>query len=75
MSKRTIESNILYELQEVDTPGKLAPVQIALATSKGTQFILTPFAAADLARKLMRWAVFHDEEIALRYPSFKNAHY
>jgi hypothetical protein len=60
MAKRIIESNILYELQEVDTPGRLAPVQIALATKGGIQFTLTPFAAADLARKLMRWAVFHD---------------
>ena len=75
MPKRIIETNVLYELQEVETPERLVPVQVVLVTKSVTPPMLTPFAAADLARRLMRWAVFNDKDLAQSYPLFKESDY
>lgn len=67
VTEKIIESNLVYGLLEVN--GKFGK-EITVVPRKGRFLQLTPFGAADIARRLPNWSANNDVDIGKRYPSF-----
>jgi len=65
---KVIESNVAYEIIEI--PGRINREIEIIPTSPKRIIRLTPYGAADLARRLLNWAANQDNELGKRYPSF-----